>query len=140
MSIRVLVADDHEVVRSGLSSLLQGSEIEVVAEASTGDQAVEQTITHDPDVVLMDIRMPDTDGLAALERIRSESPQTRVVMLSTYDNPTYVARSVALGDRNHPPWIRIPQLTLNSPPPSSEEKYSTEQGRSHWMPPDCGCE
>jgi DNA-binding NarL/FixJ family response regulator len=97
MSISVLVADDHDVVRSGLASLLKGSDIKIVAEASDGKTAVEQTIKHKPDVLLMDIRMPETDGLWALEKIRAKSPATRVVMLSTYDNPTYVARSVALG-------------------------------------------
>ena len=97
MSIRVLVADDHEVVRSGLASLLKDSEIDIVAEASNGNEAADKTAEHQPDVVLLDIRMPDGDGLSALERIRTETPESRVVMLSTYDNPTYVARSVALG-------------------------------------------
>ena len=97
MTIRLLVADDHEVVRTGLAALFEGSDIQIVGEASNGDQAVEITRQHQPDVVLMDIRMPDSDGLSALEAIRKESPETRVVMLSTYDNPTYVARSVALG-------------------------------------------
>lgn len=97
MSITVVVADDHEVVRSGLSNLLKGSDIEIVDEACDGDEAVEKTLKHNPDVVLMDIRMPNRDGLAALEAIRGKNPDARVVMLSTYDNPTYVARSVALG-------------------------------------------
>lgn len=97
MSIKVLVADDHEVVRSGLASLLKDTDIKIVAEAADGNQAVEQTLKHHPDVVLMDIRMPEADGLTALEQIRGKSPATRVVMLSTYDNPTYIARSVALG-------------------------------------------
>lgn len=95
--IKVLVADDHEVVRTGLASLFRGSDIEIVAEAENGNEAVEGTIKHQPDVLLMDIRMPEADGLKALETIRTESPDTSVVMLSTYDNPTYVARSVALG-------------------------------------------
>ena len=97
MSIKVVVADDHEVVRSGLASLLEGSDIKVVAEAANGEEAVDQAVKYEPDVILLDIRMPGGDGLTALERIRSEAPDTRVVMLSTYDNPTYVARSVALG-------------------------------------------
>jgi DNA-binding NarL/FixJ family response regulator len=97
MSIKVLVADDHEVVRSGLATLLRGTDIKIVAEATDGNQAVSETLKHHPDVVLMDIRMPDSDGLHALERLRKKSPDTRIVMLSTYDNPTYVARSVALG-------------------------------------------
>ena len=97
MTITVLVADDHEVVRTGLARLLQDSDITIVGEAANGEQAVEQTIKHNPDVVLMDIRMPDSDGLSALETIRKTKPDVRIVMLSTYDNPTYVARSVALG-------------------------------------------
>ena len=97
MSITVVVADDHEVVRSGIASLLKGSDIEIVDQAADGDEAVEKTLTHEPDVVLMDIRMPNRDGLSALETIRSKLPDARVVMLSTYDNPTYIARSVALG-------------------------------------------
>ena len=97
MAITVLVADDHEVVRTGLARLLEDSDITIVGEAENGEQAVEQTLKHNPDVVLMDIRMPDSDGLTALEAIRKEKPDVRIVMLSTYDNPTYVARSVALG-------------------------------------------
>lgn len=97
MVIRLLVADDHEVVRSGIRSLLADTEIEVIAEAATGETAVKLTMEHQPDVVLMDIRMPDGDGLTALGRIKLELPQQPVVMLSTYDNPTYIARAVALG-------------------------------------------
>ncbi len=97
MSISVVVADDHEVVRSGLVSLLADTEINVVAEASSGAEALKMAVEHQPDVLLLDIRMPDSDGLDALDKIRHEVPNTRVVMLSTYDNPTYVARAVALG-------------------------------------------
>jgi len=96
-TIKVVLADDHEVVRSGIANLLKGSNVEIVGEATDGEEAVEKTFKHHPDVVLMDIRMPNQDGLAALEAIRDRMPEARVVMLSTYDNPTYVARSVALG-------------------------------------------
>jgi DNA-binding NarL/FixJ family response regulator len=97
MSVKVLVADDHEVVRTGLASLLAGSDVKIVAEAANGAEAVKMAIKHKPDVALLDIRMPDFDGLEALDKIHRELPNTRVVMLSTYDNPTYVARAVALG-------------------------------------------
>ena len=97
MSVTLLVADDHEVIRIGLASLLAGSDIEIVAEAATGKETVGLAEEHRPDVVLLDIRMPDGDGLSTLEKLRSKVPETAVVMLSTYDNPTYVARSVALG-------------------------------------------
>ena len=96
-TITLLVADDHEVVRCGLKSLFQGTEIEVTAEVATGEAAIKYAIENDPDVVLVDIRMPDGDGLTALGRIKLEKPEMPVVMLSTFDNPTYIARAVALG-------------------------------------------
>lgn len=95
--IRLLVADDHEVVRTGLASLLADTDINIVAEASDGAEAVHKAREHQPDVVLLDIRMTESDGLTALETIHQELPNTKVVMLSTYDNPTYIARAVALG-------------------------------------------
>ncbi len=97
MTVRLLVADDHEVIRTGLRSLFAGTDIEIVAEAASGGEALKQAQKVKPDVILLDIRMPDGDGLAALEKLQSKVPESRVVMLSTYDNPTYVARAVALG-------------------------------------------
>jgi DNA-binding NarL/FixJ family response regulator len=97
MSIKLLIADDHEVVRQGLKALFVGTEIKVIAEAATGDAAVKAALKQEPDVVLLDIRMPNGDGLTALGRIKLEMPNLPVLMLSTYDNPTYVARAVALG-------------------------------------------
>jgi DNA-binding NarL/FixJ family response regulator len=95
--IRVLVADDHEVVRSGLKTLLANTEVKVVAEVATGAADVKYALENEVDVVLMDIRMPDGDGLTALGRIKLDKPDMPVMILSTYDNPTYVARAVALG-------------------------------------------
>jgi DNA-binding NarL/FixJ family response regulator len=97
MSIRILIADDHQVIRTGLATLMSGSEIEIVGEAATGKETVKQAEKLLPDVVLLDIRMPDGDGLQTLEKLRQKVPQAKVVMLSTYDNPTYIARAVALG-------------------------------------------
>lgn len=97
MSIRLLVADDHDVVRTGIVSLLKESDIEVVALASTGGEAVELAGQVNPDVVLLDVRMPGGDGLTALGRIKLDQPHLPILMLSNYDNPTYVARAVALG-------------------------------------------
>lgn len=97
MSIRTVIADDHEVVRAGLMALLQGSDVEIVGEAESAEAAVAQTAAHRPDVVLLDVCMPKPDGLTALEMIRTQFPETRVIMLSAYDNPTYVARAIALG-------------------------------------------
>jgi len=97
MSIKLLIADDHELIRTGLASLLAGSNIEIVAEAANGKEAVKAAEQYKPDVILLDIRMPDGDGLGTLEKLRAKVPDSKVVMLSTYDNPTYIARAVALG-------------------------------------------
>lgn len=95
--LKLLIADDHEVVRSGLKVLLADTDVEIVAEVGTGEEAVKYAMENDPDVVLLDIRMPKGDGLTALGRIKLEKPDMPVLMLSTFDNPTYIARSVALG-------------------------------------------
>jgi DNA-binding NarL/FixJ family response regulator len=97
MSIRLLVCDDHEVIRIGLASLLAGTEIEIIGEAANGTETLKQAQKLKPDVILLDIRMPNGDGLATLEKLRSKVPGSRVVMLSTYDNPTYIARAVVRG-------------------------------------------
>lgn len=97
MSIKVLIVDDHEVVRLGIASLLADSDISVVGDVGTGEQGVAAVKKLKPDVVLLDVRIPDMDGLTVLGRIRMEDAQVKILMLSTYDNPTYVARAVALG-------------------------------------------
>lgn len=97
MSIKLLIADDHEVVRCGLRSLLAGGDIEIIGEATTGEQAIQMALEKRPDVLLLDIRMPGGDGLNVLGRLKLEAPAIAVLILSTYDNPTYVARAVALG-------------------------------------------
>lgn len=101
MAVKVVIADDHEVVRRGLVSLLAGTEVSIVGEASSGDEAVKVAKKAKPQVVLLDVRMPGSDGLAALEKIRAQMPGVRCVMLSTFDNPTYVARAVAAGAHDY---------------------------------------
>jgi DNA-binding NarL/FixJ family response regulator len=98
MTVRLLIADDHVVIRAGLKSLLGDvRDIDIVAEAADGEEAIRLARRHRPDVVLLDVRMPGADGLAVLGQIRSEFPAIAVVMFSSYDNPTYIARAVALG-------------------------------------------
>jgi len=97
MSVDLLVADDHEVVRCGLKSLMAGTDISIVAEAESGAEAVRLALKHKPDVVLMDIRMPGGDGLTALGRIKLDEPDMSILIFSSYDNPTYIARAWALG-------------------------------------------
>ena len=101
-NVRIIVADDHEVVRNGLVSLLNGTDIEIVAEASTSEEVVSLACTHKPDVVLLDIRMaPGSGGLIALEKIRDEVPSVQCVMLTAFDNHTYIARAVAAGAHDY---------------------------------------
>ena len=95
--IRLLIADDHEVVRSGLKAMLEGADIRIVADVATGQAAVQYALENQVDVVLLDVRMSDGDGLTALGRIKLDKPDLPIVMLSAFDNPTYVARAVALG-------------------------------------------
>ena len=97
MSIDILIADDHEVVRAGLKSLLADTDINIVAEASDGNAAFKLASKHRPGLVLLDVRMPDGDGLNSLARIKLDLPDIPVVMFSSHDNPTYIARAVALG-------------------------------------------
>jgi DNA-binding NarL/FixJ family response regulator len=95
--LRLLIADDHEVIRYGLKSLLADTDIKVVAEAATAQAAVKYALENEVDLVLMDIRMPDGDGLSTLGRIKLDKPDLPILMMSAFDNPTYVARAVALG-------------------------------------------
>jgi DNA-binding NarL/FixJ family response regulator len=97
MTVRLLIADDHEVIRAGLAGLLEGPEVQVVARAANSKECLELAEKHKPDVVLLDVVMPEVDGLDTLQKLREKLPETKVVMFSTYDNPTHVARAVVLG-------------------------------------------
>ena len=95
--IRLLVADDQEMVRQGVKALLAGTEIKVVAEVATGQAAVKHALETEVDVVLLDVRMPDGDGLTALGRIKLDKPDLPVLLFSAFDNPASIARAIALG-------------------------------------------
>ena len=95
--IRLLVADDQEMVRQGVKALITGTEIKVVAEVSSGQAAVKQALETECDVVLLDVRMPDGDGLTALGRIKLDKPTLPVLLFSAFDNPASIARAIALG-------------------------------------------
>ncbi len=97
-AIRVVLADDHTLVRSGLRALLEGLEgVEIVAEASDGRDAVRLAVQYRPDVVVMDIAMPELNGLEAAEQITKECPEVRVLILSMYGDEAYVAAALAAG-------------------------------------------
>jgi DNA-binding NarL/FixJ family response regulator len=98
MSLRVLVADDQSMVRAGFRMLLAGEEdIEVVAEASNGLEAVDKAARFDPTVVLMDIRMPELDGLEATRRILAAGTDARILILTTFDLDEYVYEALRAG-------------------------------------------
>jgi DNA-binding NarL/FixJ family response regulator len=97
MSIRVLVADDHEVVRKGLKSLVRGTDIKIVGEARTGEETLRLARTLNSHVVVLDVQMPDKDGIWTLAKLKADRPNLPVLMFSAFDNPAYVARAVATG-------------------------------------------
>ena len=97
-ALRVVVADDQALVRAGFRMILTADGIEVVAEATTGVEAVDAVQRHRPDVVLMDIRMPDMDGLAATRQILTGAGETpRIIMLTTFDLDHYVYAALTAG-------------------------------------------
>ena len=96
--VRVVLADDQELVRTGFRMILRAEEdFEVVGEAADGEEAVAQVARLRPDVVLMDIRMPRVDGLAATRRILEQPTRTRVLILTTFDQDEYVFQALRAG-------------------------------------------
>jgi DNA-binding NarL/FixJ family response regulator len=95
--IRVVLADDHELFRTGLRGLLEGEGIEVVAEAADGLQAAEVVAANAPDVVVMDINMPRQSGIEATREIRRRSPASRVLIVSVYENEESIGETIVAG-------------------------------------------
>ncbi|MFC1932840.1 response regulator [Chloroflexota bacterium] len=100
VKIRVMITDDHPVVREGLSAMLsREQDIEVVGEAVNGREAIEKARNLKPDVVLMDLRMPEVDGVEAMRQIRVNNPDIKFIVLTTYDNDEYIFRGIEAGAR-----------------------------------------
>lgn len=126
--LRVVIADDQRVVREGLAmliGLLNG--IQVVATAADGVEAVDQALLHRPDVVVMDLRMPNLDGAAATARIRAELPQTQVLVLTTYADDDALFPALQAGARGY--------LTKNATAEEIEQALTAlGRGQTHLAP------
>jgi two-component system response regulator DegU len=102
VTIKVVIADDHSLVRQGLRRYLDMAEdIDVVGEASNGEEAIELVEKASPDIVLLDIRMPGVDGLEAARRIREKFPKVGAIMLTAYDDRQFVVEAVRAGARGY---------------------------------------
>ena len=98
MSIRVLICDDQDLVRDGLRAILStAADIEIVGEAADGDQALNLVEAHSPDVVLMDLKMPGTNGVTATRNITNRFDDVKVLVLTTYDSPEWVDDAIRSG-------------------------------------------
>ncbi|MBN1993018.1 MAG: response regulator transcription factor [Anaerolineae bacterium] len=98
VTVRVLVADDQQLMREGIASLLSiQNGLEVVGTAANGQEAIDRALTLLPDVILMDIRMPVMDGIAATEQLRRQLPGCQVLMLTTFDDDEYIVKSLIAG-------------------------------------------
>ena len=100
--IRILVVDDHPVVREGVAGLVGGQpDMSIVGEASNGREAIQQFRAHHPDVVLLDLQMPEMSGLDALIAIRDEASEARIIVLTTYAGDAQVLRAIKAGARGY---------------------------------------
>ena len=97
---RILITDDHPVVREGLATMLNRQvDIEVVGEANNGVEAVEMAKELCPDIILMDLRMPEMDGVEAMRQITADNPDIKFIILTTYDNDEYIFKGIEAGAR-----------------------------------------
>lgn len=100
--IRILTVDDHPLLRKGIAALVNGEpDLKLVAEASNGKEAIDAFRSHRPDITLMDLQMPEVDGIDAIDRIRREFPEARIIVLTTYSGDTQVLRALKAGARGY---------------------------------------
>ena len=101
-SIRILTVDDHALLREGVASLVGAEcDMQIVAEASSGKEAVEQYRRHQPDVTLMDLRMPDMSGIEAITQIIAEHSTAKIIVLTTYDGDVQIVRALKAGAQGY---------------------------------------
>ena len=101
-SIRIMTVDDHPLLRQGIAAIIKTQpDMQVIAEASDGEEAIAQFRVHHPDVTLMDLQMPNVNGTEAITRIRSEFPDAKILVLSTYAGDVQVLRAIKAGARGY---------------------------------------
>jgi DNA-binding NarL/FixJ family response regulator len=111
--IRILAVDDHPVLRQGIAGLVGGqADMSLVADASNGREAIQQFRAHHPDVTLMDLQMPEMNGLDAMIAIRGEFPEARIIVLTTYAGDVQVLRALKAGEMSCDPCWNLVRLDM----------------------------
>ena len=110
--VRVLVVDDHPMVREGLRSMLStAADLEVVGEASTAHEAIARATVLQPDIILLDIQLPDMDGLTALPRLKTVAPNARVLIVTMHEEARYIIQAATVGVAGYiVKGVRLPEL------------------------------
>ena len=134
-SIRVLCVDDHPLVRKGIAAILANeADIELVAEAGNGREAVEVFRRHRPDVTLMDLRMPELDGIAAVKLIRAEFPDAKIIALTSFDGDQDIYRALEAGVRGYllKETVHTQIVQCHPPGPFGQAADAARGRRSDW--------